>query len=69
MNKQVNVLRHDDIGPDVDLVAATGTIDSFDEPCAGSVLGQKGQPMETTESQLVGVSRLVPSRAGFVFLV
>jgi len=62
-DQQMNVLRHDHIGPDVELMKDLGPADSVREPEPSPVFGQHSKAVITRKGQLVGLAWGVPSPA------
>jgi len=56
---EVDVFRHDDVGPKMHVVLTPSPVQSFDEPLADTVLGEQLVTLVARKGQLVGMSRIV----------
>jgi hypothetical protein len=55
---------HETIGPQIESVLFSGTVESVDQPGATSILAEKGLTLEARERQGMGVSDKVVALAG-----
>src|SRR5262249_28444688 len=62
-DQNVDVLRHDDVGPHVEPLPTPGPLDRLDHPAPGPVAGQQGEPPVAGEGRLVGVAGVVVAPA------
>src|SRR5271165_5501415 len=53
----MDMLRHDDMGPEQELAALPRFAQCFDKPSAASILVQERQPLEARECKLVRLPR------------
>jgi hypothetical protein len=61
--QQMDVFRHEDIGPEMEAVAESCRRDGLDGPLTGTVVRQEGLSAEATEGQGVRVIRFVEATA------
>ena len=64
LNKDVNVLRHEDIGDEPARLTMDGLIKTFRQEMSPFVVGQEWNPPIARESQLVAIAGLVKSLDG-----
>jgi hypothetical protein len=63
--QNMNVLGHDDIGPEVEPHPRPGGLDRLDEPPPSSIARQQGEPPITRKRQFMGMTRLIVAAATF----
>jgi len=60
----MEVLRHNHVGPDVEVMLVPGLVDSLDEPLPGPVAGEERLTAKATEGRSVGVPENVITDTG-----
>jgi len=59
-HQKMNVLRHNHVGPKLEVPSITSAVEGVQKPESCSVGTKKRQPVEAAERQRMGVARLVP---------
>lgn len=59
INNEMDMLGHEDVGPDMKLPTETSGVDGIDQPLAHAVSLQEGESAVTTEGQFVSVAGFI----------